>query len=199
MKYWAETIGIMLLTAGCAAALQPRTGTATAEMRDAQGRMVGGAIFTEVSDGVRILLEVRGLPPGLKGVHIHEVGKCDPPAFTSAGDHFNPAKRQHGLQNPLGPHAGDLPNIQIDGDGNGRLETVTDRVTLSTGPTSVFDSDGSALVVHGAPDDFKTDPTGNSGGRIVCGVITRPVTSSAGGGAPPRSIYERPIRSSGRM
>lgn len=185
MKHWAETIGItLLLAAGCAAMLQPRTGTATAELQNAEGRVVGNATLTEVSGGVRILVEVRGLPSGDKAVHIHEVGQCDPPGFTSAGAHFNPTQRQHGLQNPLGPHAGDLPNIQVDGDGNGRLETMTERVTLDSGPTSLFDGDGSALVVHGAPDDFKTDPTGNSGARIACGVIRRSGATSAVGRPP---------------
>ena len=189
MKYWAEMIGVMLLASGCVAVLQPRTGTATAELRNAQGQVVGGATFTEVTDGVRILVEVRGLSPGLKGVHIHDVGKCDPPGFTSAGDHFNPGKRQHGVLNPQGPHAGDLPNIQIDGDGNGRMETLTDRVTLGSGPTALFDGNGRALVVHGAPDDFKTDPTGNSGARIVCGVVERSGATSDAGGGPAGSRY----------
>jgi Cu-Zn family superoxide dismutase len=173
VKPWAARLGVMLLAAGCAAPLPARTGPATAELRDGQGRVVGNATLTEVGGGVHLLLEVHGLPPGAKGVHIHEIGKCDPPAFTSAGNHFNPGQRQHGLQIPQGPHAGDLPNIPIDGDGNGRLETVTERVTFGRGPTSIFDSDGSALVVHGAPDDFKTDPTGNTGARIACGVIER--------------------------
>ncbi|HEY7648042.1 MAG TPA: superoxide dismutase family protein [Methylomirabilota bacterium] len=191
MKAWGVATGVMLLTAGCLTGLSSKPGSAIAELKDARGRRVGQATFTGLSDGVRIVMEVRGLPPGLKAVHIHERGRCDPPAFTSAGDHFNPGKTQHGLQNPAGPHAGDLPNIQIDEDGNGRLETMTPRVTLSSGPTSILDDDGSALVVHGAPDDFKTDPTGNSGARIACGVITRSDTISAGRGAPPRSAPSR--------
>ncbi len=179
MKHWAEPIGVMLLAAGCAGMLQPRTDTATAELRNAQGQVVGAGTFTDVSGGVRIVVEVRDLPPGEKGVHIHAVGKCDPPGFTSAGGHFNPGRRQHGLLNPQGPHAGDLPNIRVDDDGNGRLETMTERVTVTAGPTSILDADGSALVVHAAPDDFKTDPTGNSGARIACGVITRSRPGSA--------------------
>ena len=147
--------------------------TATTELRNAEGRVLGTASFTQISAGVRIVLEVRGLPPGAKAVHIHEAGRCEGPAFATAGSHFNPDKRQHGLLNPQGPHAGDLPNITIDADGSGRLETTTDRVTLGGGPTSLFDGDGLALVVHGSPDDFKTDPTGNSGARIACGVIVK--------------------------
>jgi len=173
LNYRVQVVGIILLAAGCAGVLRPSGGTATAELRNTQGQSVGTATLTGVSGGVRILVEVRGLPQGDKGVHIHEVGKCEPPGFTSAGEHFNPGQRQHGLQNSQGPHAGDLPNIRVDGDGNGRLETMTERVTLAAGPTSILDADGSALVVHGAPDDFKTDPTGNSGARIACGVIER--------------------------
>jgi Cu-Zn family superoxide dismutase len=99
---------------------------------------------------------------------------CEPPAFTSAGGHVNPGGRQHGLQNPRGPHAGDLPNIRIEADGSGRLESLNDRITLGAGPTSLFDGDGSALVIHAAADDLQTDPTGNSGGRLACGVIVKP-------------------------
>ncbi|HEV8639481.1 MAG TPA: superoxide dismutase family protein [Methylomirabilota bacterium] len=176
---------LSLLAAGCAGMMQPTVATATAQLKNATGDVVGTATFTEVSGGVRIVLETRGLPAGEKGVHIHEVGQCDPPAFTSAGGHFNPGKRQHGLQNPQGPHAGDLPNITIAADGTGRLETTTNRVTLSGGDTWLLDADGSALVVHAAPDDFKTDPTGNSGARIACGVIGR--GQSASRPEPPRA------------
>jgi Cu-Zn family superoxide dismutase len=173
MKSWAMAIGVMALATGCLSAFQAKPGSAVAELRDTRGRAVGQAILTGVDGGVRILLEVRGLPPGLKAVHIHERGQCERPSFASAGDHFNPAKKEHGLQNPRGPHAGDLPNVRIDEDGNGRLETMTERVTLTSGPTTILDADGSAVIVHGAPDDFKTDPTGNSGARIACGVILR--------------------------
>jgi Cu-Zn family superoxide dismutase len=154
---------------------QPATtgNSATAELRNAGGQAIGSAIFTEVPGGVRIVVEVKDLPPGEKGVHVHETGKCEGPQFTSAGGHFNPEKKQHGTLNPQGAHAGDLPNIAVDGYGNGRMETTTNRLTLGGGATSVFDADGSALVVHGAKDDFKTDPTGNSGNRIACGVIVK--------------------------
>src|SRR4030095_13796949 len=166
-----------LLAAGCATTGTPADNTAHAELRNAGGQVVGTATLTQVGNAVRVVLEAQGLPPGVKGVHIHAVGKCDPPAFTTAGSHFNPQGRQHGALNPQGPHAGDLPNITIAPDGKGRLESQTQRgeratplVTLLTGPTSVFDADGSAIVVHAAPDDFRTDPTGNSGARIACGV-----------------------------
>src|SRR5439155_692784 len=110
---------------------------------------------------------VTPLARGATGVHVHAVGKCDGPDFTSAGPHFNPAGRQHGALNPQGAHAGDLPNIEVGADGKGRLESTTELMSLIGGTTSVFDADGSAIVVHAAPDDFRTDPTGNSGARIA--------------------------------
>lgn len=172
----APVLLLAVLVAGCAAFRQP---PATAEVAlavliDANGRKVATASFTEIDGGVRIVVDARGLPPGEKGVHLHAVGRCDPPAFTSAGAHLNPLPRQHGLLNPLGPHAGDLPNITLGADGRGRLETFTDRVTLGAGPTSLFDGDATAMVIHADPDDFRTDPAGNSGPRIACGVLIKP-------------------------
>jgi Cu-Zn family superoxide dismutase len=115
------------------------------------------------------------------------VGKCEPPPFTSAGAHFNPGARQHGFLNPQGAHAGDLPNITIAADGTGRLETAADGLTLGMGATSLFDADGSAIVVHAAPDDFKTDPTGNSGARIACGIVVKTAPRASGPIAHPAS------------
>lgn len=169
----AVTASAMVLAAGCATGRPAAPITAVAELRNAQDRVVGMAALSQLADGVRIVLEVRDLPPGPKAVHVHEVGKCSPPDFASAGAHVNPTSRKHGLLSPDGPHAGDLPNITIDPDGTGRLETTTDRIALGTGPTSLLDADGSALVVHAGPDDHLTDPAGGSGPRIVCGVIVR--------------------------
>ena len=101
------------------------------------------------------------------------MGKCDAPEFTSAGAHFNPAGKQHGFKNPAGPHAGDLPNMEVGADGKGHLEYVTTQVTLGAGTTSLLDADGTALVLHAGPDDDVTDPTGNSAGRIACGVLRK--------------------------
>lgn len=166
-------IAVSVVLAGCAV-MQPATDTtATVELRTPAGQSVGTARFTQVGSVVRILLEARGLPPGLHAVHIHAVGKCDPPDFNSAGPHFNPTNKQHGALNPQGPHAGDLPNLNVGPDGTGRLETATEQITLGGGPTSLWDADGASLIVHAAPDDFKTDPTGNSGARIACGVIMK--------------------------
>ncbi len=173
MKHVAVAAGIVIALAGCGSmAAGPEGTSATAEMKNASGQTVGTARLDQVSGGVRVVLEMQGLPPGDKGVHIHAVGKCDPPDFASAAAHFNPTGKKHGLENPEGPHAGDLPNITVAANGAGRLETTTNRVTLGAGETSLFDADGSSVIVHAGQDDMKTDPTGNSGGRIACGVIT---------------------------
>jgi Cu-Zn family superoxide dismutase len=167
------TVIASLVLAGCASMSSPADNTARAEVRNGTGQAVGTATFTQVGSAVRVLLEVQGLPPGPHGVHVHAVGKCDGPDFASAGAHFNPQGRQHGALNPQGPHGGDLPNITVAADGKGRLESTTELMSVAGGPSSVFDADGSALVIHAAPDDFRTDPTGNSGARIACGVISR--------------------------
>lgn len=161
------------LLAGCAAMQPSGDNAATVELRNAAGATVGTANLTQVGNVVRIVLDAKGLTPGLHAVHIHAVGKCDPPDFNSAGPHFNPTSKQHGALNPQGSHAGDLPNLNVGPDSNGRLETATEQITLGDGATSLWDADGSTLVVHAAPDDFQTDPTGNSGARVACGVVTK--------------------------
>lgn len=171
----AVVAGLML--SGCATLESPRP-QATAELKNAKGETVGTANVWEDADGVRIAAQVRGIPPGKHGTHIHAVGKCDPADFMSAGGHFNPEGKKHGLKSPAGPHAGDLPNLEVGMDGTGRLEYVNKRVTLGAGPASLFGAAGSALVIHANADDDMTDPTGNSGGRIACGVITRIVPSA---------------------
>ena len=167
---WVVVAGLLL--GGCAT-LQYGTPQATAELKDARGKTVGSASLWESAEGVRILARVRELPPGLHGIHLHAIGKCDPPDFSSAGGHFNPAGKQHGLRNPAGPHAGDLPNLEIAADGRGELNYVTRLVTLAPGPTSLFGPQGTAVVIHANPDDGITDPSGNSGGRIACGLLSR--------------------------
>ncbi|MCL6643040.1 MAG: superoxide dismutase family protein [Candidatus Bipolaricaulota bacterium] len=145
---------------------------AVAPLRNAEGQVLGMAIFTQEPQGVRISVTVKGLSPGEHGIHIHAVGKCEPPDFLSAGPHFNPTNKKHGLNNLEGPHAGDLPNLVVGEDGSAVYEHVTDRVTLTPGELSLFDEDGSTLVIHAGPDDQITDPAGNSGARVLCGVIT---------------------------
>ena len=140
--------------------------TARAELKDAQGKIVATATLTDAPGGVRIALRASGLKPGAHGLHIHAVGVCAPPAFTSAGGHFNPQNKKHGHKNPEGAHAGDLPNLTVGADGTGSIETPAAGVTLK-------DVAGLALVIHADPDDETTDPTGNSGARVACGVITK--------------------------
>jgi Cu-Zn family superoxide dismutase len=147
--------------------------SARAELRNSDGKQIGSADFRESKEGVRITLQVKDIPPGLHAVHVHAAGKCEGPQFTSAGGHFNPGQKKHGLKNPEGPHAGDLSDLFVTNAGTGRYETVTDAVTLGAGANSVFDQDGSAIVIHASADDNATDPSGNSGDRIACGVITK--------------------------
>lgn len=146
---------------------------AGATVVDSSGRVVGGAVFLQEDDGVRILLDVKGVEPGIKAVHIHAVGRCEGPNFDSAGAHFNPKKAEHGTGNPRGPHAGDLPNITVEASGRGHLEVTNPRVSLKSGLASLLDGGGTSLIVHEGPDDMQTDPAGNSGRRIACGVIER--------------------------
>jgi Cu-Zn family superoxide dismutase len=144
---------------------------ASATLKDASGQVIGSAQFTEDATGiVHVNVHVKGLTPGLHGIHLHAVGSCSP-TFAAAGGHHNSLGHQHGLDNPNGPHAGDLPNLTVNKAGVGHLNASTDRATLSSGATTLFDADGSALVIHAGPDDQVTDPTGNSGDRIACGVI----------------------------
>ena len=140
--------------------------TVGAELKDAQGKIVATATLTDANGGVRIALRASGLKPGAHGLHIHAVGVCAPPAFTSAGGHFNPQNKKHGHKNPEGAHTGDLPNLTVAADGTGSIGTTAAGVALK-------DVAGLALVIHADPDDETTDPTGNSGARVACGVITK--------------------------
>ena len=158
--------------ADLAAAGQQPGPQGSSELRDAAGEVVGTATFTEDAAGVQIMVQATGLPAGEHGIHIHEVGRCDPPDFVSAGAHYNPSAKQHGLQNPEGPHEGDLPNLMAAEDGTATYSATNPRVTLlPDNLTSLFPERGTALVIHAGPDDQTTDPAGNSGGRIACGVI----------------------------
>jgi Cu-Zn family superoxide dismutase len=165
-----------MLLSGCAsttAETDKEPLSAEAALKDKDGKDVGRATLIETADGVRIAVTGYRLPPGVHGLHIHAVGRCEPPQFTSAGPHFSPGGKQHGTQNPAGPHAGDLPNLEVAASGEGGIDATTRLVTLSPGPNSVLGPSGTALVLHAAADDYKTDPTGNSGDRIACGVILK--------------------------
>jgi len=147
--------------------------TAQANLSNSKGETVGTAKLKETSKGVRVTLEVSNLSPGVHGFHIHAVGQCEAPDFKSAGGHFNPEGKKHGWDNPDGHHAGDLQNLTVDAKGKAKVTVVVPGVTLGDGPNSLFHPQGTALVIHANPDDMKTDPAGNAGARIACGVITK--------------------------
>jgi Cu-Zn family superoxide dismutase len=146
------------------------TGPASAAMRDSAGRSVGTLTLTEGSEGIAVSGRLTGLAPGDHAIHVHTTGRCDPP-FESAGGHWNPTNRQHGAQNPQGPHVGDLPNVTVASDGGVTVEVTTPGGTLH-GTSGLMDADGAAVVIHAQPDDYRSDPAGNAGGRIACGVVS---------------------------
>lgn len=146
------------------------TATATAAVADANGRTLGTLALSETADGVHVTGSLEGLPPGDHGFHIHTTGKCEPPDFQSAGGHWNPTNREHGSQNPNGPHFGDMTNITVADDGTVSIDLTTPGGTM-TGENALLDSDGAAVMVHEKADDYRTDPAGDAGSRIACGVI----------------------------
>lgn len=163
---------------GCARGIiQPESAVleAFAVLRNASGETVGSASFRQVDSGpVLIEVAVQDLASGNRGIHIHTTGSCgssETTLFAAAGRHFNPLGKAHGLQNPSGAHGGDLPNVEVRIDGTGSLRITNDRISLASGAASLFDDDGSAVVLHAGADDQLTDPAGNSGGRVACGVI----------------------------
>ncbi len=146
---------------------------ARAEILNSNGQKVGRAIFTETGDGVNVSIEVSGIPPGNHGIHIHEVGMCDAPDFKTAGGHFNPQHKKHGLKASSGSHGGDLPNLKVEENELGRLQYLLKDLTLQDAKNSLLQAAGTSLVIHASYDDEVTDPAGNSGARIACGVIER--------------------------
>ncbi len=167
---------LTVLAVGVAASLSAQVQTAQAQtakvaLKDQAGKDVGSVQLVETPHGVLLKLALKGAVPGEHAFHVHAVGKCEPP-FTSAGGHFNPAGKKHGLAVAEGAHAGDMPNLHIPASGELMVEILNGGVTLAKGkPNSVFDADGSAIVIHAGVDDYKSDPTGNAGDRIACGVI----------------------------
>ncbi len=158
------------------AAPAPSAGTggpvAYAQLKDKDGAVKGRATARQMGDGVHIDANIENMAPGIYGIHVHQVGTCTPPDFASAGPHWNPQAKQHGTQNPAGPHKGDLPNVTVGADGRGKVSGHIMGVTMTDGANALLDSDGAAIVLHAGPDDYRTDPSGNSGARVACGVFT---------------------------
>ena len=156
----------------------PAAPPARAELRDLDGRVVGTATLTQGAHGLVVDLALTGIAAGAHAMHVHDVGRCEPP-FTSAGGHYNPLLRAHGVKAPNGVHAGDLPNVHVTAGGTTRAEVFTRELQLGAGAGTVFDRDGSSLMIHSAADDYASDPAGNAGTRIACGVIVRADSGAA--------------------
>lgn len=177
LRHASAVLALAIAATGAVAGCKtiPATGarSATATLTDATGRTVGTLRFADQGvAGVLVTGELHDLSPGTHGIHFHAMGRCDgASAFATAGGHFNPTARKHGLANAEGPHAGDLPNLEIGADMTGSYRAVTTRVSFGNDALSLLDADGSAVVVHAAADDQRTDPAGNSGARVACGVI----------------------------
>ena len=168
LKAAGLSLGLCL---AAAAALPAEAQTANASLKNVEGKDAGTATLTQTPAGVLIALSLRGAPAGEHAFHVHAVGRCEPP-FTSAGGHFNPGGKKHGLMAADGHHAGDMPNLHIPANGDLSEEVLNTAVTLEKGkPNSLFGPDGTSLVIHAGKDDYRTDPTGDAGGRIICGIV----------------------------
>lgn len=186
MRRTLPVIAVVAAAFACARSTQSSTGTtsisaqgsnratggratAVAAMKDSAGNDLGTVTVSESASGLTVAGPLHGLPPGTHGIHLHTVGQCVPP-FTSAGPHWNPTNKQHGTENPQGPHLGDMPNMSVGPDSTSTVSVTTTGGTLS-GPNPLLDADGATVIIHAGPDDLRTDPAGNSGARIACGVV----------------------------
>jgi superoxide dismutase, Cu-Zn family len=168
-----KTILLIFLFSLVSATSLAKGGAITVELKDANGKEVGTVKIKSIAVGVELKLNLHGLPPGPHAIHFHQNAKCEAPDFKSAGPHFNPEAKQHGLENPQGAHAGDMLNFTADEKGNAKATIVNKSVNLGTDDHSLYSNGGTALVVHAKADDMKTDPAGNAGDRIACGLIVK--------------------------
>lgn len=170
-------VALALSAAGCATRSEvPAGGASTiarAVLTNATGEVQAYATFADAPGWLLLRVDAAGLRPGTYAVHVHTAGRCEAPGFESAGGHWNPTARQHGRQNPQGAHSGDLPNLLVSAEGSGTIRYAVPYASLGGVDAPLLDADGAAVIVHASPDDYRTDPTGNSGARIACGVIAR--------------------------
>jgi Cu-Zn family superoxide dismutase len=168
----AAIISVAIATDGQSrGAAGPAGPSATVEINDASGSLRATGSLKQRADGIAVHVEAHGMKPGSYGIHVHTVGQCSGAGFTAAGGHWNPTGKQHGRDNPMGAHEGDLPNLVIGANGSGVLDFTIAGGSLTTGPSALLDADGAAIVIHAAADDYKTDPSGNSGARTACGIV----------------------------
>ncbi len=161
------------LTGGGQKGPSPRGSTAYAELQTSSGQPAGRATITSTGDGIFISAQLRNLPQGMHAIHLHTVGRCDGPGFESAGGHINQTDKTHGFLSASGEHDGDLPNINVRSDGTAVADLYTAKVIIEGGSTALLGGDGSAIVIHSGIDDYRSDPAGNSGPRIACGVVRK--------------------------